>query len=67
MPYCCTLLLYSTQDGYPAVRKPSLLTSCMPWNADPFTRVREGSPKARLSWEFVQDASLPFTRVHCGR
>ncbi len=43
------------------------LTSCMPWKADPFTRVRESSPKARLSWVFVQDASLPFTRVHGGR
>ena len=37
---CCTLLLYASQEGYPAVRKTSLtwvelsglepLTSCMP-------------------------------------
>jgi hypothetical protein len=42
-------------------------TSCMPWNADPFTGGRHSSLATRLSRPFVQIASLPFTRVHRGR
>jgi hypothetical protein len=42
-------------------------TSCMPWNADQFTRDRDSSLATRLTWPFVQTGSLPFTRVHRGR
>src|SRR5215813_3992813 len=42
-------------------------TSCMPWKAGPFTGVRESSLAARLSWSFVRIASVPFTRIQCGR
>ena len=42
-------------------------TSCMPWNAGPFTTVRDSSLATRLSRSFVQIGPLPFTRVHRGR
>jgi hypothetical protein len=42
-------------------------TSCMPWNAGPFTTARDRSPATGLSWPFVQKRSAAFTRVHCGR
>jgi hypothetical protein len=69
--YCCTLLLYASKMGNLAVRKTGLTwvelwgfepqTSCMPWNGDPFTTVRDRSPATHLSWAFVQDRPFPFT------
>jgi hypothetical protein len=35
-------------------------TSCMPWNAGPFTTARDRSPATGLSWPFVQNRSPAF-------
>jgi hypothetical protein len=75
---CGTLLLYRDPKpwdrtfGFMALTWVELWgfepqTSCMPWNAGPFTTARDRSPATGLSWPFVQKRSAAFTRVHCGR